>query len=600
MMNPVTLAVVRGSLEQIADEMDLHLIHAAISPIISETNDCANGIFHPTTGETIAQGRYGLPVFLAYMQFTVQTVIEMARADGGFKPGDMWILNDPYIGGSHLQDVQLIAPVFVDGELFAVMATTGHWMDIGGNVPGGWAPKATEIHQEGIIIPPVKLYDEGKINKALVSMFKANVRLPTEIAGDLAAMSNVFSVGTRGIEALVKKYGRPVLSDCLNEMIAYSERQMRSYIGELPDGTYSFEDHFDNDGIVDAPIPIRLSITVKGEDMYFDFTGTGRTSIGPMNMSRNTTLSSCYVAIKHIFPDVPVNGGTFRPIHFTLPKNTLLSAEYPAPVGGYLDPVGRVIDVVLGAMSKVIPEKAPAAFFGTTGVVTVSGTHPRSKNYFVGVFPYPGGYGATQASDGLINGTPPQSMANFMSLEMCEHRFPLRFDYFRIRNDSGGAGWHRGGCGTEYSFTAWSDCIVSVLGDRVDYAPFGIVGGEAALANVVEFTTAGKTWTPELRSKQEKEPFASGDSIRASSPGGGGYGSAMERELAAVERDLNRGYIGRETAESTYGVVVGEAKVLAGGHTRYQLDVEASTARRGQLQGKPEWAETQIVNHGKE
>ena len=586
MMNPVTLAVVRGSLEQIADEMDLHLIHAAISPIISETNDCANGIFHPTTGETIAQGRYGLPVFLAYMQFTVQTVIEMAREDGGFKPGDMWILNDPYIGGSHLQDVQLIAPVFVDGELFAVMASTGHWMDIGGNVPGGWAPKATEIHQEGIIIPPVKLYEEGKINKALVSMFKANVRLPTEIAGDLAAMSNVFSVGTRGIEALVKKFGRPVLSDCLNEMIAYSERQMRSYIGELPDGTYTFEDYFDNDGIVDAPIPIRLAITVKGEDMHFDFTGTGQTSRGPVNMSRNTTLSSCYVAIKHIFPDVPVNGGTFRPIHFILPKNTLLSAEYPAPVGGYLDPVGRVIDVVFGAMSKVIPEKAPAAFFGTTGVVTVSGTHPRSKSYFVGVFPYPGGYGATQASDGLINGTPPQSMANFMSLEMCEHRFPLRFDYFRIRDDSGGAGWHRGGCGTEYGFTAWSDCIVSVLGDRVDYAPFGIVGGGPAEANKVEFTTAGKTWTPELRSKQEKEPFSNGDALRAASPGGGGYGSALERELAAVEQDLNRGYISRETAEQTYGVVVSEAKSLAAGHTLFRLDMQASATRRGQLQGK--------------
>ena len=590
MMDPVTLAVVRGSLEQIADEMDLHLIHAAISPIISETNDCANGIFHPDTGETIAQGRYGLPVFLAYMQFTVQKVIEMARAEGGFKPGDMWILNEPYIGGSHLQDVQLIAPVFVDGSLFAVMATTGHWMDVGGNVPGGWAPKATEIHQEGIIIPPVRLYDEGKINQALVSMFKANVRLPNEIAGDLAAMSNVFSVGTRGIEALLKRYGRDVLGECLNEMIAYSERQMRSYIAELADGTYSFEDYFDNDGIVDAPIPIHLAITVKGDEMHFDFSGTGPTSRGPLNMSRNTTLSSCYVAIKHIFPDVPVNGGTFRPIHFTVPDNTLLSAEYPAPVGGYLDPVGRVIDVVFGALSKVIPDKAPAAFFGTTGVVTISGTHPRSKAYFVGVFPYPGGYGATRASDGLVNGNPPQSMANFMSLEMSEHRFPIRFDYFRIRDDSGGAGWHRGGCGTEYGFSAWSECIVSVLGDRVDYAPFGIVGGGPAAANRVEFTTAGKTWTPELRSKQEKEPFAPGDSFRAASPGGGGFGNALERELAAVERDLNRGYISRASAENQYGVVIAQALSRPAGHTHYRLDAQASAARRSQLQAAPKVA----------
>lgn len=582
-IDPVTLAVVRGSLEQIADEMDLHLIHAAISPIISETNDCANGIFHPTTGETIAQGRYGLPVFLAYMQFTVQKVIELAKAEGGFKPGDMWIMNETYLGGSHLQDVQIIAPVFVDGELFAVMATTGHWMDMGGNVPGGWAPRATEIHQEGIVIPPVKLYEEGKLNKALVAMFRANVRLPNEIAGDLAAMSNVFTVGARGIEALVKRYGRAVLTNCLNEMIAYSERQMRSYIADLPDGSYSWEDFIDNDGIVDEPIPVKLTITVKGEQMHFDFSGTGPKARGPLNMSRNTTLSSCFVAIKHIFPDVPVNGGTFRPISIHVPDGTLLAAEYPSPCGGYLDPMGRVIDVVFGAMSQALPDKAPAAFFGTIGVVAISGTHPRSKGYFVGVFPYPGGYGASRASDGLINGTPPQSMANFMSIEMSEHRFPIRFDHYRIREDSGGAGWHRGGCGTEYGFTTWSDTTVSVLGDRVDHAPFGVCGGGPAAPNKVEFTTGGKTWVPEMRSKQEKEPLVADDSIRCASPGGGGYGNPLERDLEAVERDLNRGYISAQTAETAYGVVIAETQALPAGHTRYRLDAQASAERRLQL-----------------
>ena len=582
-MDAVTLAVVRGSLEQIADEMDLHLIHAAMSPIISETNDCANGIFHPTTGETIAQGRYGLPVFLAYMQFAVQKIIELANAEGGFKPGDMWIMNDTYLGGSHLQDVQIIAPVFAGGELFAVMATTGHWMDMGGNVPGGWGPKATDIHQEGIVIPPVKLYEEGKLNTALVAMFKANVRLPVEIAGDLAAMSNVFTVGNRGIEALVKKYGRAVLSDCLNEMIAYSERQMRSYIADLPDGTYSFEDWIDNDGIVDRPIPVRLAITISGEKMHFDFSGTGPKATGPQNMSRNTTLSSCYVAIKHIFPDVPVNGGTFRPISFDVPAGSLLAAEYPSPCGGYLDPMGRVIDVVFGAMAKALPAKAPAAFFGTIGVVAISGTHPRSGGYFVGVFPYPGGYGATKASDGLVNGTPPQSMANFMSLEMSEHRFPIRFDYFKLREDSGGAGWHRGGCGTAYGFTAWANCNVSALGDRVDHAPFGIVGGKSGAPNKVEFHTGGKTWIPELRSKQDNVLFKPGDAIRAASPGGGGYGDPLTRDLAAVERDLNRGYVSREQAEQDYGIVVAEALQLTPDHTVYTLDAAASAARRKTL-----------------
>ena len=168
MIDPVTLAVVRGSLEQISDEMDLHLIHAAISPIISETNDCAHGIFDPETGETIAQGRYGLPVFLANMQFTTQHVVKIAKAQGGFKPGDVWILNDPYVGGTHLQDAQLVAPYFVGEKLFALFASTGHWMDVGGSVPGGWAPKAQDIHQEGTVIPVVKLYDQGRLNEPLL------------------------------------------------------------------------------------------------------------------------------------------------------------------------------------------------------------------------------------------------------------------------------------------------------------------------------------------------------------------------------------------------------------------------------------------------
>ncbi len=581
-MDPVTLAVVRGSLEQIADEMDLQLIHAAISPIISETNDCANGIFHPETGETIAQGRYGLPVFLAYMQFAVQHIIGLATEQGGFKPGDIWIMNDTYVGGSHLQDVQLVAPIFADGQLFAVLATTGHWMDIGGNVPGGWGPKATEIHQEGIVIPPVKLYEQGRLNEGLLAMFKANVRLPKEIAGDLAAMSNVFTVGHRGIEAMVKRYGRETLTTCLNEMIAYSERQMRSYIAEIPDGTYTCEDFLDNDGIQDIPVPVKLAITVKGDEMHFDFSGTGPSTTGPMNMSRNTTLSSCYVAIKHIFPDVPVNGGTFRPITFTLPPRTLLSAEYPSACGGYLEPMGRAIDVTFGALSKAIPDRAPAAFFGTIGVTAISGTHPRNGNYYVGVFPYPGGYGASRGSDGLINGTPPQSMANFMSLEMSEHRFPLHFDHYAIREDSGGAGWHRGGCGTRYGFTSWSDMVVTVLGDRADHAPFGVCGGGAGLPNVVSLVTNGQTWRPQFRSKEDKRALKAGDSLQANSPGGGGYGNALERDLDAVERDLNCGYISAASAQTHYGVVIASVRQPAVGPAVYTLDREASQARRRQ------------------
>ena len=584
-IDPVTLAVVRGSLEQIADEMDLRLIRAALSPIISETNDCAHGIFHPQSGETIAQGRYGLPVFLANMQFTTQNVLQLALADGGFKPGDMWILNDPYVGGTHLQDVQLVAPYFVGEKLVALFASTGHWMDIGGSVPGGWAPKATEIHQEGILIPPLKLYDQGRLNSALVQMFRANVRLPDQIVGDLTAMTNTFGIAHRGLDRLVERYGVDRLDACIDALMASSERQMRSYIEEIPDGRYCFEDIIDNDGIVEAPLKLVLALTVHGSQLEFDFTGTSGTARGPINLSRNTTLSACYVAMKHIFPEVPVNGGAFRPATFTIPDRSILSAGYPTPVGGYLEVLGRVVDAVFGALAQAIPDRTPAGSFGTTGVCTVGGRHPDTQRFFVGVFPYPGGYGATRATDGLVHGNTPQSMANFMSLEMSEHRYPLRFDYFRMREDSGGPGWHRGGCGSEYRFTVWSDCVTSVLGDRVDHPPFGIAGGASALPNEVRINSGGKSWVPPFRSKIESEALHPGDGVQAASPGGGGFGNPLDREAAEVERDLNLGYISRATAEREYGAVVATSSKL-GDHVVYRLDVDATEKNRRQRKSK--------------
>lgn len=581
-MDPVTLAVVRGALEQIADEMDLHLIHAAISPIISETNDCAHGIFDAETGETIAQGRFGLPVFLANMQFTVQNIIAHVKAEGGFKPGDVWILNDPYLSGTHLQDVVIVAPHFVDGKIFALLASTGHWMDIGGAVPGGWAPSAQDIHTEGMIIPPVKLYEEGSLNKGLVSMFTRNVRLPTQIEGDLFAMANVFTVGRRGLDNLIKRYGRETLSECIREMIERSERQMRSYIEEIPDGTYEYEDFLDNDGIEDRPIRVKLSLTVKGSSMHFDFTGSDQAARGPLNLARTTTQSTCFIALKHIFAEVPVNGGAFRPTQFTIPEGTIVSAAYPSPVSGYLEPIGRVFDVVIGALAQAIPDRVPAPAFGTVGVVTVGGKQPDTGEYFVAVFPYPGGYGGHSKGDGLVNGTPPVSMANFMSIEMSEHRYPLEFDEYAIREDSGGAGRYRGGCGTQYRFRARSECVVSALGDRVDHLPFGIAGGGSAAPSTVQFSIGGKQMRPPMRSKIEKLKLQKGDGLAAASPGGGGFGDPLARDLDEVERDLNLGYVSRKSAEDLYGAVV-EAATSKSGRVLYRVDAQASEARRRQL-----------------
>ena len=520
MTDPVTLAVVRGALEQVADEMDLHLIRAAISPIISETNDCAHGIYDPTTGETVAQGSYGLPQFLANMQFTVQRIIAAAAAEGGFADGDLWITNDPYLSGTHLNDVVLVSPVFVHGRLLALFANTGHWMDMGGSVPGGWAPSATEIHQEGIIIPPLKLYEAGRYNAALVRLVTANVRLPRQVEGDLAAMVNVFHVGRRGLGALVAKYGEETLGACICEMMDRSETQMRALVAAIPDGTYRAEDWFDNDGVVDAPLRVVLSLTVSGSDLHFDFTGTAGAARGPMNISDSTTKSMCLVALKHVFPDVPVNGGAFRPARFTIPAGTILAAAYPSPVGGTTDVTQRVVDLVFEALVQAIPDLVPAAPFGTTGVATLSGRDPRTGGFFVAVYPYPGGYGGSRGSDGLVNGTPPGSMAKFMSVEMSEHRYPLRFDYYRIREGSGGAGTHRGGCGSAYGITALTP-VRAVRAGGPGGPPAARRAGRRcpAAANEVRITTAGQEWTPPFRSKIERQPLAAGDSVRLASPG---------------------------------------------------------------------------------
>ena len=298
-MDPVTLAVVRGALEQITDEMDLNLIRAALSPIISETHDCAHGLYDARTGETIAQGGYGLPMFLANMQFTVASLLPIVEAAGGFRPGDIWITNDPYLSGTHLNDVILVSPYFVDGQLFALFANTGHWMDLGGPAPGGWVPTAREIHQEGLVIPPLRIIEGGRRSDGVISMITGNVRLPQQLLGDLAAMINVFAVGRRGLDALVARYGLDTLKTCIAEMSARSEADMRSYIAEIPDGDYSIEEWFDNDGVEDKALAVRLKLSVKGSDLHLDFTGTDGPSVGPMNISAGTTRSLCLVALKH-------------------------------------------------------------------------------------------------------------------------------------------------------------------------------------------------------------------------------------------------------------------------------------------------------------
>lgn len=581
MIDPITLSVVRSGLEQICNEMDQHLIRSSMSPIISETNDCAHGIYDPHNGETIAQGAVGLPVFLANMQFSVQAVLAEANRAGGFRSGEVWILNDTYKGGTHLNDVNLVAPVFVEAELFALVASTGHWMDIGGGAPGGWNPDATEIHQEGIVIPPLRLWRDGVRNDEVIELIIANVRLPDDMLADLVAMSSAVQMGERRLRELVQRHGAATLTECLGELIERSERQMRSHIAEIPDGSYRFADTLDNDGVVDRPLTIAVQIIVRGDSMLVDFTGSSAAAQGPLNLAANSTISVCYVALKHIFPDVPINGGTFRPVEIRVPDATVVAARYPTPSSGYLEVGNRVLDVMFGALAEAIPEQVPAAPFGTIGVVTVGGVHPDRGRFFVGVFPYPGGYGATPEGDGLVNGTPPISMANFVALEASEHRYPVMFEYFALREDSGGPGRHRGGDGTTYQIRPWAPLLASVMGDRHDAAPFGLAGGGSAQVNEVVVHADGEDQTPPMRTKLARRRLTDGDWLTVSSPGGGGYGDPLTRPLEEVRRDLDLGYVSPESAERHFGVVIAE-RWTVGGHARFKLDADASAAVRAQ------------------
>ncbi len=309
MIDPVTLAVLKGRLEQIADEMDATLFRSAFNPIIAEAHDASHGLYEAGTGDTLVQGKSGLPIFVGVMAFAVKAAIDKAARDGDLADGDVYIFNDPYDGGTHLSDFKLVRPYFRDGKVFCWLASVGHWHDVGGNVPGNYNPVATESHQEGMHIPPVKLVAGGKLSNDIVDILKTNPRQPLSLYGDLNGQLNALDLGAKRLGELLSEYGADTVKTALAELKARAGQLMRANIAELPSGTYSAEDFLDNDGIVDAPLKIALDLTIKGDTMVLDFSRTALPCAGPVNIARSTAIASCYVALKHIFRDVPANAG---------------------------------------------------------------------------------------------------------------------------------------------------------------------------------------------------------------------------------------------------------------------------------------------------
>src|SRR4051812_29014414 len=345
-LDPVTLAVLNGRLVQIADEMDATLYRSAFNPIIAEAHDACHGLYHATTGATLVQGTAGLPIFVGAMAFAVKAVIDKVARDGGLEPADTFLFNDPYDGGTHLNDFRLVRPIFRDGRLFCWLASVGHWLDIGGNVPGGYKPKATEGFQEGVRLPPVKLIAAGRMNQDIVDILAANSRLPVSNWGDLNGQLNALDLGERRFNALLDEYGAATIAQAFDAFSDRAEALMRAAIRALPDGTYAFEDYLDNDGITNEPLTIALELTIRGETMVLDFSRSSPACQGPINIARSTTIAACYAALKHVFLDFPANAGCLRPIEFIISDTTLLGVSAPKPVAGYTETILRLIGVI--------------------------------------------------------------------------------------------------------------------------------------------------------------------------------------------------------------------------------------------------------------
>ncbi|SFU56484.1 N-methylhydantoinase B [Methylobacterium sp. 174MFSha1.1] len=558
-IDPVTLAVLKGRLEQIADEMDATLYRSAFNPIIAEARDACHGLYHATTGDTLVQGTKGLPIFVGAMAFAVKAVIAKVEREGGLEPGDTFLFNDPYSGGTHLNDFRLVRPVFRDGQLFCWLASVGHWLDIGGNVPGGYNPKATESFQEGVRFPPVKLFSAGRLNQDIVDILAANTRVPTSNWGDLNGQLNALDLGERRFTALLDEYGDRIVDAAFAAFSDRAEALMRAAIRALPDGRYSFSDVLDNDGITDEPLTIALDLTIDGDRMALDFSRSSAPAQGPINISHATTVAACYVALKHVFTEVPANAGCLRPITFTVPETTLLGAGAPKPMAGYTETILRLIGVVLGALAEADPERATAAPFGTINALSLAGHRPDGSRWVMFSF-FGGGLGGNPETDGLSHANNPISTATIPPVEILEAAYPVVFTQWALRPDSAGAGAHRGGLGAVYEIETLTDADVFLLGERGKVAPFGVEGGRQAALNRFAWQTPEGWASPPMVSKVTDVRIKAGERVRLETPGGGGFGHPAERNRDALNRDLRLGYVSSAAAARDYEFVSGDEK----------------------------------------
>jgi N-methylhydantoinase B len=586
-IDPVLLEVLRNRLDAIADEMELTLLKSAASPIVKEGLDASAALFN-IRGETIAQAA-AIPIHLGALQFAAQRIVR-AFPPERMREGDVFLLNDPYDGGTHLPDITLAVPVFAAAQpdagprqAVALACTMCHHQDVGGRTPGSVPTDATELYQEGLIIPPTQLFRAGELDENLLGLLTRNVRLPDVFTGDLMAQVAAGRLGDSRLRELFATHGPATVQGYIEELLARAERLTRRQIEAIPDGEYRFEDYLDNDGVdLDRRVKIAVTVRVCGTAMTFDFTGTDSQVRGPFNSVPASTLSAVYYAVRAISdPSIPNNGGCFRAVDAVLPEGTVVNPRPPSPVSCRTATIKRIADTILGALVRALPERMPAANSGTLLVMAFGGRDPGTGRPFVASELAAGGMGARPGKDGIDAIETDVSNCMNIPVESVEMAFPLRIPRAALWTDSGGPGQHRGGLGLEKVFEATAtDVLISHRGERFASSPWGLWGG-APGRSARAFILRRDGTREELPSKK-MIVLHPGDQLWEYIAGGAGSGDPLERDPEAVLADVLDGKVSREAAWEAYGVVLQpEGDRVDGPLTRERR--EALGRRRGSI-----------------
>jgi N-methylhydantoinase B len=557
LVDPITLEVVGNALMACAEQVGASLIRSAFSSNIKERADASVAIFDGK-GQLIVQAEH-IPIHLGSMLGIVENIMKRFGPDE-IHPGDVFLANDPYNGGgTHLPDITVARPVFVEGQLVAFVANIAHHSDVGGMVPGSNSGDTQSIFQEGLRIPPVKVMNRGVMDQDILDIIFLNSRLPRERSGDLKAQISATGIGWDRIEKLYQKYGMEQMAAVLDELLAYAERRIRGHIRNIKPGFYTFEDYLDDDGFILEPIPIRVTIHVEQDALYLDFAGTGREATGALNVVETALKATIYYAVKALLdPGVPSNAGFQRAIIVSAPPKTIVNAVPPAPVSARTETCQRIVDVIFGAMAEALPDRVLAGCNSTLNGINISGTDPRTGEFYVYPETIGGGMGARPNRDGLDGVHVHVTNSSNLPVEALETEYPLRVERYELIQDSGGCGRYRGGMGIRRDIRVIGhEAELSTHADRQKHAPWGLQGGTAATSGKLIVNLGREDERIFQTGKTSGIRLKPGDVLTVMTPGGGGFGDPAMRARDDVESDLRNGVISREKAVAFYHDVIG-------------------------------------------